>query len=158
MPYDSISDLPKSQVDQYDRHQKEAFLKAFNNAYHEYHGDESQAFAVAHHAAKEAGADEGRSSGRGHSSSGESSRSRQRSGRSGASRSGGRSPGGNGKININQASADELTHLDGVGESTARRIVEYRDKHGRFSDVDELDDVPGIGEATLRRVRGRLST
>lgn len=52
MPYDSISDLPKSQVDQYTHHQKKAFLEAFNNAYKEYHGDESKAFAVAHHAAK----------------------------------------------------------------------------------------------------------
>jgi cation transport regulator len=42
-------------VDQYDHHQKEAFLKAFNNAYKEYSHDESRAFAVAHHAAKQAG-------------------------------------------------------------------------------------------------------
>lgn len=58
MPYKDISDLPKSQVDQYDRHQKQAFLEAFNNAYEEYGGDESQAFAVAHHAAKQAGKSE----------------------------------------------------------------------------------------------------
>lgn len=54
MPYDSISDLPDEQVDQYSRHQKEAFLEAFNNAYEEY-DDESRAFAVAHKAAKQAG-------------------------------------------------------------------------------------------------------
>ena len=52
MPYRSISDLPKSQVDRYSDHQKEAFLKAFNNAYAEYGGDESRAFRVAHAAAK----------------------------------------------------------------------------------------------------------
>ena len=55
MPYKDIMDLPKAQTDQYDQHQKEAFLKAFNNAYNEYAGDESRAFAVAHHAAKQAG-------------------------------------------------------------------------------------------------------
>lgn len=55
MPYKDVMDLPKAQVDQYDQHQKEAFLKAFNNAYREYGGDESRAFAVAHHAAKQAG-------------------------------------------------------------------------------------------------------
>jgi cation transport regulator len=55
MPYRSVSDLPKAQTDQYSAHQKEAFLKAFNNAYEEYGGDESRAFAVAHHAAKQAG-------------------------------------------------------------------------------------------------------
>jgi cation transport regulator len=54
VPYDNISDLPKSQVDQYSRHQKEAFLEAFNNAYEQYGGDESRAFAVAHSAAQRA--------------------------------------------------------------------------------------------------------
>lgn len=54
MPYDSISDLPESQVDQYSRHGKEAFLKAFNSAYDTYDGDEGRAFAVAHSAAKQA--------------------------------------------------------------------------------------------------------
>ena len=54
MPYKSISDLPQAQTDQYSAHQKEAFLKAFNNAYKEYGGDESRAFAVAHAAAKRA--------------------------------------------------------------------------------------------------------
>ena len=55
MPYKSIADLPQAQTDQYNEHQKEAFLKAFNNAYDEYNGDEHRAFAVAHAAAKRAG-------------------------------------------------------------------------------------------------------
>jgi cation transport regulator len=55
MPYDSVDDLPEAQVDQYSEHQKRAFLAAFNNAYEEYEGDESRAFAVAHTAAKNAG-------------------------------------------------------------------------------------------------------
>ncbi|PYQ35344.1 MAG: cation transport regulator [Acidobacteria bacterium] len=55
MPYKSVSDLPAAQVDQYSPHQKKAFLEAFNNAYEEYGGDESRAFAVAHSAAKKAG-------------------------------------------------------------------------------------------------------
>jgi cation transport regulator len=55
MPYNSIDDLPKAQTNQYNDDQKEAFLKAFNNAYKEYGGDEHRAFAVAHAAAKRAG-------------------------------------------------------------------------------------------------------
>jgi cation transport regulator len=54
MPYESISDLPKEQVDQYSKHGQEAFLKAFNSALETYDGDESRAFAVAHSAAKKA--------------------------------------------------------------------------------------------------------
>jgi len=55
MPYKTTADLPQAQTDQYGPYQKEAFLKAFNNAYEEYGHDESRAFAVAHHAAKQAG-------------------------------------------------------------------------------------------------------
>ncbi len=54
MPYRTVADLPKPQTDQYSAHQKKAFLEAFNNAYEEYHHDEGRAFAVAHHAAKQA--------------------------------------------------------------------------------------------------------
>lgn len=57
MPYKEISDLPKSQVDQYGEHQKRAFLQAFNAAEKEYH-NEHQAFAVAHSAAEKAGQSE----------------------------------------------------------------------------------------------------
>ena len=55
MPYRTVADLPEKQVDQYNAHQKEAFLKAFNSAYEEYNHDEGRAFAVAHTAAKRAG-------------------------------------------------------------------------------------------------------
>ena len=51
MPYDSVADLPREQVDQYSTHQKHAFLEAFNSALEEY-GDESRAFATAHAAAQ----------------------------------------------------------------------------------------------------------
>ncbi len=57
MPYDKISDLPESQVDQYSHHQKEAFLEAYNSAMDEY-GEESRAFAVAHNAAQNAPKDD----------------------------------------------------------------------------------------------------
>ncbi|MOA40241.1 cation transport regulator [compost metagenome] len=54
MPYRTIGDLPEAQVQKYTAHQKKAFLEAFNNAYEQYHHDESKAFAVAHHAAQQA--------------------------------------------------------------------------------------------------------
>lgn len=53
MPYDTIADLPETQVDQYSTHQKHAFLKAFNSAL-ERDRDEGRAFAVAHAAAQDA--------------------------------------------------------------------------------------------------------
>lgn len=55
MPYRSIEDLPQAQTDQYNDHQKKAFLEAFNKAYEKYKDDEGRAFAIAHSAAKKAG-------------------------------------------------------------------------------------------------------
>ena len=64
MPYKSVSDLPDAQTDQYNAHQKEAFLKAFNSAYEQYGGDESRAFAVRPHSREAGGrANPGRDSG-----------------------------------------------------------------------------------------------
>lgn len=57
------------------------------------------------------------------------------------------------KININTATANELLKIDGVGETLAKRIVEYREKNGGFKDVDELKRVDGIGEKTLETIK-----
>jgi len=51
------------------------------------------------------------------------------------------------KININTASVVELQKIPGVGESTAQKIKDYREKNGRFTNIEELKNVSGIGEA-----------
>lgn len=53
------------------------------------------------------------------------------------------------RVDINRASAEELTQLSGIGEVLARRIVDYRDAHGAFTDAEQLKNVEGIGEAKL---------
>ncbi len=60
-------------------------------------------------------------------------------------------------ININSASAEELAQLNGVGESRAAAIIEYRDEKGEFTSVEELTEVSGIGEATLEKNRDLLT-
>lgn len=60
---------------------------------------------------------------------------------------------GGGLINLNTADIAELDLLPGVGEATARAIIEYRSKNGRFRSIEELDRVPGIGPAKLARIR-----
>jgi competence protein ComEA len=63
-----------------------------------------------------------------------------------------------GKININTASAQQLTALPGVGEKLAARIVEYRQKQGGFKNVSELMNVQGLGEKNLAKIQAYLTT
>lgn len=58
-----------------------------------------------------------------------------------------------GKINVNTATAEELTMLPGIGKETAERIIEYRTKYGVFFSLDELSNVKGIGENTVIKLK-----
>ena len=58
-----------------------------------------------------------------------------------------------GLVNINAADADALMELPGVGEATARAIIESREQLGPFTSVDDLLRVNGIGEKKLERMR-----
>ncbi len=53
------------------------------------------------------------------------------------------------KININTASAQELTQLKGIVPSHAEKIVEYRKKNGPFKLPEDVVKVPGIGQKTF---------
>ena len=61
-----------------------------------------------------------------------------------------------GKININQASAEELTSIPGVGTVIAQRIVEYRNG-ARFNSIEEIKNVKGIGDATFEKMKGSIT-
>ena len=58
-----------------------------------------------------------------------------------------------GPLDLNHATAQELTTLPGIGEVLAQRIVDYREAHGPFRSVDELIAVEGIGEGKLEKLR-----
>lgn len=61
------------------------------------------------------------------------------------------------KVDLNTASPDQLDTLPGVGEVTAKRIVDWRAQHGRFSTVEQLRDVDGIGESKFARLREQVT-
>jgi competence protein ComEA len=67
-------------------------------------------------------------------------------------------PAPSGKVNINTATAQQLTVLPGVGEKLAARIVDYRQKAGGFKNVSELMNVQGIGEKNLAKIQAFLTT
>jgi len=55
-------------------------------------------------------------------------------------------PGAVKLININTASAEDLTSLKGIGEKTAQAIIEYREKNGAFKAIEDIKNVKGIGD------------
>ncbi len=60
-------------------------------------------------------------------------------------------------VHLNQASAEELQALTGVGPALSERIVSYRTEHGPFKTVEELAQVKGIGQAKLAKLKDRLT-
>ncbi len=55
-----------------------------------------------------------------------------------------------GRININTATQEQLTSLPGIGETTAQKIISYRQNNGDFKSIYELLKVSGIGDKKLK--------
>ena len=62
-----------------------------------------------------------------------------------------------GKININTATAEQLTELNGIGEVKANAIIEYRNNFGNFISLEEIMNVKGIGEKTFEKIKDYIT-
>ncbi|MCC8151844.1 MAG: helix-hairpin-helix domain-containing protein [Lachnospiraceae bacterium] len=62
-----------------------------------------------------------------------------------------------GKVNINTATAAELTALNGIGDAKAAAIVAYREEHGSFGSTEEIMQVNGIAEATYNKIKDEIT-
>jgi competence protein ComEA len=60
-------------------------------------------------------------------------------------------------IPLNQATAEDLDRLPGIGSTLALRIVEYRQGIGNFSSLDQLLEVNGLKEKTLEKIKRYLT-
>lgn len=56
-------------------------------------------------------------------------------------------------ININRATASELTSLPGIGPAIAQNIIQYRENNGAFRSLQDIDNVPRIGQVTLEKIK-----
>jgi len=57
------------------------------------------------------------------------------------------------KINLNSATAEQLTTIPGIGPATARLIIEHRTNVGKFSRIEELMNIRGIGEKKFQSMK-----
>src|SRR6185436_3125108 len=56
-------------------------------------------------------------------------------------------------LNLNTATQADLEKLPGVGPSTAKQILDYRQKNNGFKKVEELMNIKGIGEKSFLKLK-----
>ena len=66
-------------------------------------------------------------------------------------------PGEDKRVNLNTATLEELDALPGVGPSTAKNIIAYREAHGGFAAPEEIMNVKRIGEKTFDKLKAHIT-
>ena len=56
-------------------------------------------------------------------------------------------------VDVNVAEENELILLPTIGPVLAKRIIEYRNRHGDFQDLSELERVRGVGPKTIEKIK-----
>lgn len=59
-------------------------------------------------------------------------------------------------VNINTANAIELSKLPGIGNSTALKIIHYRNENGKFNTIEDLKNVSGIGDSKFNKIKDNI--
>ncbi len=57
--------------------------------------------------------------------------------------------GGKG-LNLNDANAEDLDRIGGMGKQRSQDIVNYRDQHGPFKSWDDVKKIPGFGDKLIQ--------
>lgn len=63
----------------------------------------------------------------------------------------------NSKVNINKASISELKQITGIGESTANKIIDYRENVGKFKKIEDIKEVKGIGDSKYESIKDKIT-
>jgi comEA protein len=59
-------------------------------------------------------------------------------------------------VNINTASITELEVLPSIGPKTAQKIIDYRNKWGKFGRKEDIKKVSGIGQKTYEKIMDKI--
>ncbi|SUY60542.1 putative comE operon protein 1 [Clostridium sporogenes] len=58
-----------------------------------------------------------------------------------------------GKVDLNTASKEELKTIPGIGDVTAQKILDYREKQGTFKNFEDLKAIGRIGDKTIEKIK-----
>ncbi|MBQ8164731.1 MAG: ComEA family DNA-binding protein [Clostridia bacterium] len=61
-------------------------------------------------------------------------------------------------VNINTADIKELCILPGIGESTAQKIIDYREKNGPYEHIEDIMNVTGIKQSRFDSIKDFITT
>ena len=61
-------------------------------------------------------------------------------------------------VNINTCTLEELLSINGIGESKAKSIIEYRENIGLFTSKEDIMKVSGIGESLYDKIKDYITT
>lgn len=59
-------------------------------------------------------------------------------------------------LNINEATLEELQTINGVGESKAKAIIEYR-KENKFEKIEDIKNVSGVGDSLFEKIKDYIT-
>lgn len=59
-------------------------------------------------------------------------------------------------VDINAAGAEELMTLNGIGETRAAAIIEFREQNGPFVSIEEIMLIPGIKEGIFSKIQDQI--
>jgi competence protein ComEA len=61
-----------------------------------------------------------------------------------------------GPISLNTATVEQLDQLEGIGPTTAQKILDWRKEHGGFRSVDDLNQISGIGPKRFESLKQKV--
>jgi competence protein ComEA len=59
-------------------------------------------------------------------------------------------------ISLNTATVEQLDELEGIGPTTAQKILDWRKEHGGFRSVDDLQQISGIGPKRFESLKEKV--
>lgn len=62
-----------------------------------------------------------------------------------------------GRVNINTATEQELSGVNGIGAGKAAAIIQYRQENGSFACIEDIMKVSGIKEGTFEKIKDKIT-